>query len=94
MKSKPTKVDRIASMFLERYGLKEEMDSLTQFIFKSEYGLYYLDNGEVITREELNKRLERQIEILRFVLGKARETTLSKENKLLKNLQIIERWYK
>ena len=90
--TKPTKTDRIASMFLEQYGLKEEMDSLLHFIFREENGLFELDNGEIITREELDKRTMRKIEILEFVLEKARKTTLRKEKKLLKNLRLIESW--
>lgn len=93
MNKKLSKVNRIASMFLDQYGLREELDSLTHFIFGEKHGLFELDNGKFITRDELDKRTERKIEILSFVLGKARETTLSKEKKLIKNLKIIECYY-
>ena len=93
MNKKLSKVDRIASMFLDQYDLKEELDSLTHFIFSAGNNLFELDNGRIITREELNKRTKRKIEILSFVLEKARETTLSKENRFIKNLKIIECYY-
>lgn len=74
--AKPTKIDRIANMFLEQYGLKEELDSISNFILRSENGFVYYSNGEVVNREEHIKRMERKLEILEFVIEKAKKTTL------------------
>jgi len=68
--------NKIAGMLLEQYGLKEEMDSMSHFIIKSKNGFMYLSNGEIITREELTRRTKRKLDILQFVLEKAKKTTL------------------
>lgn len=88
-----SKTDKIATMLLEQYDLKEELDSITKFVRCIEDDLVYYFDGEIITRTEWVKRTMRQIEILDFVLEKARKTTLKKERKLLKNLETIKGWY-
>ncbi len=69
-------INKIVKILLEQYDLKEELDSLTNYIVKPENGLFYLSNSEVVSREEFNKRTERKVEILQFVLEKAEKCVL------------------
>ena len=69
-------INKIAGMLLEQYDLKEELDSISNIIIGSGDGLIYLMNGEVITSEEQTRRTKRKLEILKFVLEKAKKTTL------------------
>jgi uncharacterized protein involved in tellurium resistance len=69
-------INKIADLLLDQYDLREELNSITNFIVKSKNGLVYLLNGEIITHEEQTKRTERKIEILGFILESAKKTTL------------------
>ena len=69
-------INKIATMLLDQYDLKEELDSISNLIFKSENGMFYLSNGEIITQKEQTKRTMRKVEILQFVLEEAKKTTL------------------
>jgi len=64
---KLSKKNEIMGALLEKYNLKEELDSLSKFIIKMEGNLVYYLGGEVVSKIEWKKRAKRIIEILKFV---------------------------